>query len=58
MLAVEGCKPFDQQAFLEGHMTPVLFGSALQGIRRARPDRRHGRLAPPPRAQAAADARR
>src|SRR5206468_12362600 len=34
-LAVEGCKPFDKQAFLEGHLTPVLFGSALRefGVR-------------------------
>ncbi len=34
-LAVEGCKPFDKQAFLEGHLTPVLFGSALKefGVR-------------------------
>jgi peptide chain release factor 3 len=23
------CKPFDRQAYLEGHMTPVYFGSAL-----------------------------
>src|SRR5690606_8019552 len=25
-----GYKPFDRQAFLEGHMTPVLWGSALR----------------------------
>src|SRR6201992_4147372 len=29
-LAVEGLKPFDKKAFLEGHMTPVLWGSALK----------------------------
>jgi peptide chain release factor 3 len=29
-LAVEGCRPFDRAAFLEGHLTPVLFGSALR----------------------------
>ena len=29
-LAVEGLKPFDRQAFLQGHLTPVLFGSALK----------------------------
>jgi peptide chain release factor 3 len=29
-LAVEGLKPFDKTAFLEGHMTPVLWGSALK----------------------------
>ena len=29
-LAVEGLKAFDKKAFLEGHMTPVLWGSALK----------------------------
>ena len=29
-LAVEGLKAFDKKAFLEGHLTPVLFGSALK----------------------------
>ena len=29
-LAVEGLKPFDKKAFLEGHMTPILWGSALK----------------------------
>jgi peptide chain release factor 3 len=31
----EAAKPFDPQAFLEGHMTPVFFGSALRrfGVR-------------------------
>ena len=29
-LAQEACKPFDREAFLEGHMTPVFFGSALR----------------------------
>src|SRR5271165_2180231 len=29
-LAVEGLKSFDRKAFLEGHLTPVLFGSALK----------------------------
>ncbi len=34
-LAREACKPFDKQAFREGHMTPVYFGSALKnyGVR-------------------------
>ena len=34
-LALAGCKPFDQAAFLEGHLTPVFFGSALRnyGVR-------------------------
>ncbi len=45
------CKPFDRQAYLEGHMTPVFFGSAinnfgvnelLQGV---------GEFAPMPRPQ-------
>jgi peptide chain release factor 3 len=30
MLVTEAAKPFDPQAFLEGHMTPVFFGSALR----------------------------
>ncbi|MBI2235179.1 MAG: peptide chain release factor 3 [Micavibrio aeruginosavorus] len=47
------CEPFDRDLYLEGHMTPVFFGSAvnnfgvrelLQGI---------GKFAPPPRAQKA-----
>ena len=31
-LAVDGCKPFDREAFLEGHLTPVYFGSALRAF--------------------------
>jgi peptide chain release factor 3 len=30
LLVSEASKPFDPQAFLEGHMTPVIFGSALR----------------------------
>jgi len=30
MLVSEAAKPFDPQAFLEGHMTPIFFGSALR----------------------------
>jgi peptide chain release factor 3 len=30
MLVQEAAKPFDPKAFLEGHMTPVFFGSALR----------------------------
>src|SRR3569833_3458538 len=30
LLVQEAAKPFDPQAFLEGHMTPVFFGSALR----------------------------
>ena len=29
-LARDGCKPFDRASFLEGHLTPVFFGSALR----------------------------
>jgi peptide chain release factor 3 len=52
-LAVEGCRPFDKQAFLEGHLTPVLFGSALKefGVRDLIDAM--AEFAPPPRAQAA-----
>ena len=34
-LASEACKPFDVKAFLEGHLTPVFWGSALRtfGVR-------------------------
>ncbi len=31
-LAREACKPFDRQAFLEGHLTPVYFASALKNF--------------------------
>ena len=30
MLVREASKPFDPQSFLEGHMTPIFFGSALR----------------------------
>jgi peptide chain release factor 3 len=52
-LAVDGCKPFDRQAFLEGHLTPVLFGSALKefGVRDLIDAM--AEFAPPPRAQEA-----
>ena len=52
-LAVEGCRAFDKQAFLEGHLTPVLFGSALKefGVRDLIDAM--AEFAPPPRAQAA-----
>ena len=47
------CPPFDPQAFREGHLTPVFFGSALNnfGVR----ELLHGvaELAPPPRPQPA-----
>src|ERR1700691_4335629 len=31
-LARDGLKPFDRTAFLEGHLTPVFFGSALRNF--------------------------
>jgi len=56
-LAREVCKPFDLQAFREGHLTPVFFGSALKnfGVRDLLDAL--GRDAPSPRAQDA-DTRR
>ena len=53
-LAVEGCRPFDKQAFLEGHLTPVLFGSALRDFGVRDLIDALAEFAPPPRAQAAA----
>lgn len=31
-LAKAACRPFDKTSFLEGHLTPVLFGSALRNF--------------------------
>ena len=31
-VASELCPPYNQQSFLEGHLTPVFFGSALRGF--------------------------
>jgi peptide chain release factor 3 len=52
-LAVEGCRPFDSKAFLEGHLTPVLFGSALRDFGVKELVDAMAEFAPPPRAQAA-----
>ena len=52
-LAVEGCRPFDKAAFLEGHLTPVLFGSALRDFGVKDLIDAMAEFAPPPRAQAA-----
>jgi peptide chain release factor 3 len=52
-LAVEGCKPFVKQPFLEGHLTPVLFGSALRDFGVKDLIDAMAEFAPPPRAQAA-----
>ena len=43
-LASDGLKPFDRAAFLEGHLTPVFFGSALRTFGIRGPDRRARRL--------------
>ena len=53
-LAVDGCRPFDKQAFLEGHLTPVLFGSALRDFGVRDLIDAMAEFAPPPRAQQAA----
>jgi peptide chain release factor 3 len=53
-LAIEGLKRFDKQAFLEGHMTPVLFGSALKDFGVKELIDALAEFAPSPRAQAAA----
>lgn len=51
-LAAEGLKPFDLQAFREGHLTPLYFGAALRdyGVRDLIDAL--GAYAPSPRAQA------
>ena len=53
-LAVDACRPFDRKAFLEGHLTPVFFGSALRtfGVRDLIEGL--GEFAPPPRGQESA----
>jgi peptide chain release factor 3 len=53
-LAIEGLKRFDREAFLEGHMTPVLFGSALKDFGVKELIDALAEFAPSPRAQAAA----
>jgi peptide chain release factor 3 len=52
-LAREACRPFDKQAFLEGHMTPVFFGSALRNFGVRDLINALGAFAPPPRDQVA-----
>ncbi|MBC8267907.1 MAG: peptide chain release factor 3 [Rhodospirillaceae bacterium] len=49
------CKPFDMQAFLEGHLTPVYFGSAINnfGVRELLDG--VSQMAPPPRPQPTAE---
>jgi peptide chain release factor 3 len=50
-LVKEASRPFDLQAFREGHLTPVFFGSALKNFGVKDLLDALGRLAPPPRAQ-------
>jgi peptide chain release factor 3 len=52
-LVREACKPFDLQSFLEGHLSPVFFGSALKNFGVGDLLDAIGRIAPPPRAQKA-----
>jgi peptide chain release factor 3 len=47
------CPPFDTQAFLGGHQTPVYFGSALNNFGVRELLQGMARLAPPPRPQPA-----
>jgi peptide chain release factor 3 len=53
MLVQEASKPFDPQAFLEGHMTPVIYGSALRHFGVDELLAAIAAYAPPPRARAA-----
>ena len=56
-LAVEACKPFDRESFLEGHLTPVFFGSALRTFGVQDLIDGLGEFAPPPRGQESATRR-
>lgn len=49
-LVSEACKPFELDAFREGHLTPVYFGSALRNFGVGDLLQGLGRFAPPPRA--------
>ncbi|MEO6946510.1 MAG: peptide chain release factor 3 [Nitrobacter sp.] len=50
-LVTEACKPFELDAFREGHLTPVYFGSALRNFGVGDLLEGLGKFAPPPRAQ-------
>ena len=52
-LAAEASKPFDRASFLEGHLTPVYFGSALRNVGVRDLIDALADYAPGPRAQAA-----
>jgi peptide chain release factor 3 len=56
-LAQDACKPFEVKAFLEGHLTPVFFGSALRNFGVRDLIDALAAFAPPPRSQDA-DTRR
>ncbi|MBY8916618.1 peptide chain release factor 3 [Nitratireductor sp. L1-7-SE] len=57
LLGKEACRPFDMQAFREGHLTPVYFGSALRNFGVRDLIEALGSFGPAPRAQDA-DSRR
>src|SRR6185312_4894492 len=50
-LATTACKPFELDAFREGHLTPVYFGSALRNFGVGDLLEGLGQFAPQPRAQ-------
>ena len=50
-LVTEACKPFELDAFREGHLTPIYFGSALRNFGVGDLLEGLGKFAPPPRAQ-------
>ena len=52
-LVKEACKPFDLNAFREGHLTPVFFGSAIKNFGVVDLLNALGAVAPAPRAQSA-----
>ncbi|WP_309643246.1 GTP-binding protein, partial [Phenylobacterium sp.] len=56
MLVQEGYKTFDPQSFLEGHMTPVFFGSALRHFGIDQLLEGLGAYAPPPKSVSAVKA--
>ncbi len=49
-LVSEACQPFELEAFRQGHLTPVYFGSALRNFGVGDLLEGLGRFAPPPRA--------
>ncbi len=52
-LVRHACKRFDPRAFIEGHMTPIFFGSALKNFGVGDLLNAIAAMAPPPRAQVA-----